>query len=274
MAKYVNRLAARLAREKLAESKAWVVSKKLILETDEGDVELEKGDMVDLGATPEGDLAVKSNNAAVVVIADADLASKIADTVVSSDELSDVEFVTKDAVDTVLKYNGEEFVLIDTAGMRKKGKVFEAVEKYSLLRSLKAIDRSDICLLVLNAEEGIIEHDKHIAGYALEAGKAVVLVVNKWDTVDDKDSKMKAFKEEIRNNFQFMPYAPIVFLSALTKKRIHTFILFDDASFIFDHKTKSKFKSWFTKLRHLNCTVFACIQKSKSLSSFVTDITP
>ena len=102
MAKYINRLAARLAREKLRESKAWVVSKKLILETDEGDVELEKGDMVDLGATPEGDLAVKSNAAAVVVIADADLASKIADTVVSSDELGDVEFVTKDAVDTVL----------------------------------------------------------------------------------------------------------------------------------------------------------------------------
>ena len=102
MAKYLNRLSARLARQALAESKAWVVSKKLILETDEGDVELEKGDMVDLGATPEGDLAVKSNSAAVVVIADADLASKIADTVVSSDELSDVNFVTKDAVDTVL----------------------------------------------------------------------------------------------------------------------------------------------------------------------------
>lgn len=102
MAKYINRLAARLAREKLRESKAWVVSKKLILETDDGDVELEKGDMVELGATPDGDLAVKSNQAAVVVIADADLAAKIADTVVSSDELSDVEFVTRDAVDTAL----------------------------------------------------------------------------------------------------------------------------------------------------------------------------
>ena len=102
MAKYLNRLSARLAREALRESNAWVVTKKLILETDEGDVELNKGDMVDLGATPEGDLAVKSNAAAVVVIADADLASKIADTVVSSDELGDVEFVTKDAVDTVL----------------------------------------------------------------------------------------------------------------------------------------------------------------------------
>ena len=106
MAKYLNRLSARLAREALRESNAWVVSKKLILETDEGDVELEKGDVVDLGATPEGDLAVKSNAAAVVVVSDADLAKKIADTVVSSDELSDVDFVTKDAVDTVM--GGEE----------------------------------------------------------------------------------------------------------------------------------------------------------------------
>lgn len=106
MAKYLNRLSARLAREALRESKSWVVTKKLILETDEGDIELEKGDMIDLGADENGDLAVKSNAAAVVIISDADLASKIADTVVSSDELSDVEFVTKDAVDTVL--DGED----------------------------------------------------------------------------------------------------------------------------------------------------------------------
>ena len=119
MAKYINRLAARLAREKLAESKAWVVSKKLILETDEGDVELEKGDVVDLGATPEGDLAVKSNSAAVVVIADADLASKIADTVVSSDELSDVEFVTKEK--NLSKKFGDNLVLNDISVDIKKG---------------------------------------------------------------------------------------------------------------------------------------------------------
>ena len=136
--------------------------------------------------------------------------------------VSNVAGTTRDSVDTPFTYHGEEYVVIDTAGMRKRGKVWESVEKYSLLRSMKAIDRSDVCCIVINAEEGIIEHDKHIAGYALEAGKAVVLVINKWDTVDDKDSKMKAFKEEIRNNFQFMPYAPIVFLSALTKKRIHT----------------------------------------------------
>lgn len=129
---------------------------------------------------------------------------------------------TRDAIDTHFTYHGEEYVVIDTAGMRKKGRIYENVEKYSLLRSLKAIDRSDVCLLVLNAEEGIIEHDKHIAGYALEAGKPVVIVVNKWDTIENKDTAIKEFTTKIRNNFQFMPYAPIVFLSALTKKRIHT----------------------------------------------------
>ena len=113
-------------------------------------------------------------------------------------------------------------MVIDTAGMRKKGKIYETVEKYSLLRSLKAIDRSDVCLLVIDASEGIIEHDKHIAGYAKEAGKAIVIVVNKWDTVEDKDKQMKEFTKDIRNQFQFISYAPIVYLSALTKKRIHT----------------------------------------------------
>ena len=127
---------------------------------------------------------------------------------------------TRDAIDTVMKYNGEEFVLIDTAGMRKKGKVFESVEKYSLLRSLKAIDRSDLCLLVINAEEGIIEHDKHIAGYALEKGKGLIIVVNKWDTVENKNTK--EYEKLVRSEFQFLSYAPIVYLSALTKKRIHT----------------------------------------------------
>jgi len=136
--------------------------------------------------------------------------------------VSDVAGTTRDAIDTVFTYHGEEYTVIDTAGMRKRGKVYEAVEKYSLLRSLRAIDRSDVCVIVLNAEEGIIEHDKHIAGYALEAGKAVVLVVNKWDTVEDKDAEMKKWTNDIRAHFQFMPYAKIVFLSAMTKKRIHT----------------------------------------------------
>ncbi len=134
--------------------------------------------------------------------------------------VSDVAGTTRDSVDTVFTYHGEEYVVIDTAGMRKKGKVYENIEKYSLLRSLRAMDRSDVCVLVINAEEGIIEHDKHIAGYAIEKGKGLVFVVNKWDTV--KDETIADFIKKIRAEFQFATYAPIVFLSALTKKRIHT----------------------------------------------------
>ncbi len=134
--------------------------------------------------------------------------------------VSDVAGTTRDSIDSVLKYHNEEYILIDTAGMRKKGKVFESVEKYSLFRSLKAIDRSDICLVVINAEEGIKEHDKHIAGYAIERGKGLIFVVNKWDTV--KDTTIPEFEKLMRAEFQFATYAPIVYLSALTKKRIHT----------------------------------------------------
>ena len=134
--------------------------------------------------------------------------------------VSNIAGTTRDSIDSVLKYDNEEYVVIDTAGMRKKGKVFESIEKYSLFRSLKAIDRSDICLLVLNAEEGIMEHDKHIAGYAIERGKGLIIVVNKWDAVED--DTIQDFKKLVRSEFQFAPYAPIVFLSALTKKRIHT----------------------------------------------------
>lgn len=136
--------------------------------------------------------------------------------------VSNVAGTTRDTVDTPFTYEKQKFVVIDTAGMRKKGRVYETIEKYSLLRSMKAIDRSDVCLVVINAEEGIIEHDKHIASYALEAGKALVLVVNKWDTVDNKDQGIKEFKEKVRAEFQFLSYVPIVFLSAKTKKRIHT----------------------------------------------------
>lgn len=136
--------------------------------------------------------------------------------------VSNVAGTTRDAIDMPFVYHNKDYVVIDTAGMRKRGKVYENVEKYSLLRSMKAIDRSDVCVLVINAAEGIIEHDKHIAGYALEAGKAIVIVVNKWDTVEDKDVAMKKWKTLIQSEFAFISFAPVVFLSALTKKRIHT----------------------------------------------------
>lgn len=136
--------------------------------------------------------------------------------------VSDVAGTTRDSLDTRFAYNGDDYVVIDTAGLRKKGKVYEAIEKFSYIRSIRAIDRSDVCVLLINAEEGIIEHDKHIASYALDAGKAIVIVVNKWDTIEDKDASMKKWIREIRAHFQFIPYAEIIFLSAKTKARIHT----------------------------------------------------
>lgn len=136
--------------------------------------------------------------------------------------VSNVAGTTRDAIDSKFTYHGKDYTVIDTAGMRKKGRIYESVEKYSLIRSLKAIERSDVCVLVINAEEGIIEHDKHIASYAVEAGKGIVLVVNKWDVIENKDQAIKTWKKKIANEFQFLPYAPVVFLSALTKKRIHT----------------------------------------------------
>lgn len=136
--------------------------------------------------------------------------------------VSNIAGTTRDSLDTKFNYEKRNYTIIDTAGMRKKGKVYEEVEKYSLIRSLKSIERSDVCVIVINAEEGIIEHDKHIVSYAIDAGKAIVLVVNKWDTVPDKDQAIKKWTKDIRAHFQFIPYANIVFLSAKTKSRIYT----------------------------------------------------
>ncbi|MDQ0155232.1 ribosome biogenesis GTPase Der [Robertmurraya andreesenii] len=138
--------------------------------------------------------------------------------------VSNIAGTTRDAIDSLVTVNGQKYVIIDTAGMRKKGKVYESTEKYSVLRALRAIERSDVVLVVLDGEEGIIEQDKKIAGYAHEAGRAVVIVVNKWDAVEKDEKTMKEFEQNIRDHFQYLDYAPIVFLSALTKKRIHTLI--------------------------------------------------
>lgn len=134
--------------------------------------------------------------------------------------VSDVPGTTRDAIDTPFERDGQRYVIIDTAGMRKRGKVYENTEKYSVMRAMKAIERADVVLVVVNIEEGIIEQDKHIAGYAYEAGKASVFVVNKWDVVEKDDKTMKNFETKIRDHFLFMTYAPIVFLSALTKQRL------------------------------------------------------
>ncbi|MCP8616712.1 ribosome biogenesis GTPase Der [Salirhabdus salicampi] len=138
--------------------------------------------------------------------------------------VSDIAGTTRDAIDTHYEKDGQEFVIIDTAGMRKKGKVYETTEKYSVLRALKAIERSDVVLVTLDADTGIIEQDKHIAGYAHDAGKAIVIVVNKWDAIERGEKTMKEFEDKVRQQFQFLDYAPIVFLSAKTKKRLHTLV--------------------------------------------------
>jgi GTP-binding protein len=135
--------------------------------------------------------------------------------------VSDVAGTTRDAVDTQFTREGQDFVLIDTAGMRKRGKVYETTEKYSVMRAMSAIERSDVCLLVISAEEGIIEQDKRIVGYALEAGRAVVFIVNKWDVLEKDDKTSVRFEQQIRKEFPFMPWAPILFVSAKTKQRVH-----------------------------------------------------
>lgn len=136
--------------------------------------------------------------------------------------VSDMAGTTRDAINTQFTAkDGREFTMVDTAGIKKKGKLYENTERYALMRSMRAIDNSDDVLVVLNAEEGIRELDKHIAGYAHEAGRAVIIVVNKWDTIPDRDQRtMTDFTNLIRHEFQYLSYAPIVFVSAKTKQRL------------------------------------------------------
>ena len=147
--------------------------------------------------------------------------------------VSDIPGTTRDAIDTRFTRDGQDYVVIDTAGMRKRGKVYESTEKYSVLRAMAAIERSDICVVVIDGEEGLVEQDKAIAGYAHEANKGMILCVNKWDLVEKDDKTMQRFIEHIRQEMQFVDYAPIVFVSALEKKRIHT--LFDPINRVYEN---------------------------------------
>lgn len=135
--------------------------------------------------------------------------------------VSDVPGTTRDAIDTHFMENGIKYTLIDTAGMRRRSKVEEPVERYSVIRSLRAIDRSDVVLLMINAAEGITEQDKKIAGYAHESGRGVVIVVNKWDIYPEKDDKSTLrFTEDLRDEIGFLQYAPVLYASALTGQRV------------------------------------------------------
>ncbi len=128
---------------------------------------------------------------------------------------------TRDAVDSVWKYQGREFILVDTAGMRKKGKISDNLEKYSTIRSIRAIDNCDVAVLVLDARDMVTEQDKKIAGYVHEAGKGLIILVNKWDAVEKDNNTMVHYTEDIRKALPFCQYAPVLFGSALTKQRIH-----------------------------------------------------
>lgn len=133
---------------------------------------------------------------------------------------SPIEGTTRDAIDTSFRREGRDYVVIDTAGLKKRGRIYEAVDKYAALRALAAIDRSDIVLLVIDAKEGIREQDKHVAGYAIDAHKAMIIVVNKWDAVTKDHRTMSEFTKKVREEFKFLDYVPIVFVSALERTRI------------------------------------------------------
>src|SRR5690606_32037685 len=128
---------------------------------------------------------------------------------------------TRDAIDTFFTFEGQEFVLIDTAGLRRKKKIEGGVERYSVLRTLRAVDRSDIVFLMLDAEEGVTEQDKKIAGYVHESGKGCAIIVNKWDLVEKETNTMRDLEQEIYSGLQFLSYAPIEFISALTGRRVN-----------------------------------------------------
>jgi GTP-binding protein len=135
--------------------------------------------------------------------------------------VSEIAGTTRDAIDTEIQFHGEPVLLIDTAGIRKRGKIEPGVEKFSVLRSMKAIDRADVVLLLIDATQGITEQDQHIGGYVMEAGRSIVLIVNKWDAVEKDSQTAIEFERNLRAKFDFLPDPPIIFISALTGQRIH-----------------------------------------------------
>ena len=134
--------------------------------------------------------------------------------------VSDIAGTTRDAIDTAIKYNGKEYVFIDTAGLRRKNKIKEELEKYMIVRTVSAVERADVVIVVIDAKEGVTEQDAKIAGIAHERGKGVIVAVNKWDAVEKDDKTMNKFTADIRNTLSFMPYAELMFISAKTGQRM------------------------------------------------------
>jgi GTP-binding protein len=134
--------------------------------------------------------------------------------------VSDIAGTTRDAIDTAIKYNGKEYVFIDTAGLRRKSKIKEDLERYSIVRTVSAVERADVVIVVIDATEGITEQDAKIAGIAHERGKGIIVAVNKWDAIEKNDKSVKEFTDKIRDTLAFMSYAEIIFISAATGQRL------------------------------------------------------
>ncbi len=135
--------------------------------------------------------------------------------------VSDIAGTTRDAIDTDIRYNGKEYIFIDTAGLRRKNKIKEEIERYSIIRAVTAVERADVCIIVIDANEGVTEQDAKIAGIAHERGKGIIIAVNKWDAIEKDDKTIYRHTERIRQILSFMPYAEIVFISAKSGQRLH-----------------------------------------------------
>ena len=135
--------------------------------------------------------------------------------------VSDIAGTTRDAIDTDIKFDGKEYIFIDTAGLRRKNKIKEEIERYSIIRAVTAVERADVCIIVIDATEGVTEQDAKIAGIAHERGKGIIIAVNKWDAVEKDDKTIYRHMEKIRQILSFMPYAEILFISAKSGQRLH-----------------------------------------------------
>ena len=149
--------------------------------------------------------------------------------------VSDIAGTTRDAIDTSVKYHGKEYVFVDTAGLRRKNKIKEDIERYSIIRTVTAVEKSDVVVIVIDATEGVTEQDAKIAGIAHERGKGIIIAVNKWDAIEKNDKTVYKFEDDIRRTLSFMPYAAIIYISALTGQRMHK--LFEQIETVIQYQT-------------------------------------
>ena len=149
--------------------------------------------------------------------------------------VSDIAGTTRDAVDTAVKYNGREYIFIDTAGLRRKNKIKEELERFMIIRTVSAVERADVVVLVIDGAEGVTEQDAKIAGIAHDRGKGIIVAVNKWDAVEKNDKTIYRFTESVRNTLSFMPYAEIIFISAKTGQRLNK--LYETIDMVIENQT-------------------------------------